>query len=280
LAEKRTIPAIVSTQWLAKSLDEPKLVIVDIRSKDRYQEGHIPGAINVPFPSWSVVKKGLLMELPPADQLFKIIGSAGIESDSRVVVVSKTDIPHDTADITRVACTLLYAGVNNVAVLNGGHNKWLKEKRPLSDKAVKPKPVAYKGQLNKAIFTTKEHVEKQLGKSVIIDTRLPDEFFGVTQDLFTDRPGHIPGAVCLPAPWVWTEAGSYKSTREIREMAAGVVGRDKSQEIIIYCGVGGYSSTWCFLLRELLGYSDVKIYDGAAQEWTSDPAAPMVKYRW
>lgn len=280
MVEPRKIPAIVSTQWLAKSLDEPKLVILDIRSSDRYKAAHIPGAVNVPFPSWAVVRKGLLMELPKVDQLFKIIGSAGIKSDSPVVVVSKTDIPHDTADVTRVACTLIYAGVNNVAVLNGGHNKWLKERRPLSDETVKPKPAAYKSQLNKAIFTTKEYVEKKLGESVIIDTRAPDEFFGVTQDLFTEKPGHIPGAVCLPAPWVWTEAGTYKSVREIREMAAGVVGRDKSREIIVYCGVGGYSSTWCFLLRELLGYNDVKIYDGAAQEWTSDPEAPVVKYRW
>jgi len=63
-------------------------------------------------------------------------------------------------------------------------------------------------------------------------------------------------------------------------MALGIVGRDKSREIIIYCGVGGYSSTWWFVLTELLGYTDVKIYDGSAQEWTRDPEAPVVKYRW
>lgn len=276
----RAIPPIISTHWLAKNIDDPKLVIIDIRTNDNYKAGHIPRAINVPFSSWVVTKQGLLLELPEVEALFNTIGSAGIKSDSRVVVVNKTDIHHDIADATRVACTLIYADVNNVAILNGGYNKWLKERKPLSDEMVKPKPIAYKSELNKAIFVDKEYVKKKLGESVIIDSRTPDEFFGVTQDLFTEKPGHIPGAVCLPAPWVWTEEGSYKSIREIRELASGVVGRDKSREIIIYCGVGGYSSTWCFLLRELLGYTDVKIFDGAAQEWTSDPEAPVVKYSW
>jgi thiosulfate/3-mercaptopyruvate sulfurtransferase len=280
LAEVRAIPPLVSTNWLAKSLDEPRLVIIDIRTSDRYLASHIPRAINVPFTSWSVTRKRLLMELPEAEVLFKAIGGAGIRSNSRVVVVNKVDIHHDIADATRVACTLMYAGVNNVAVLDGGYNKWLKEKRAVSEEMIKPKPTAYHSEMNKALFVDKAYVEKRLGKVAIIDSRAPDEFFGVTQDLFTDRPGHIPGASCLPAPWVWTEAGTYKSVREIRELAAGVVGRDKSREIIIYCGVGGYSSTWCFLLRELLGYTNVKIYDGAAQEWTADPKAPMVKYSW
>jgi len=63
-------------------------------------------------------------------------------------------------------------------------------------------------------------------------------------------------------------------------MAAGVIGKDRDREVIAYCGVGGYASSWCFVLRELLGYHNVKIYDGAAQEWTSDPQAPVVKYSW
>jgi thiosulfate/3-mercaptopyruvate sulfurtransferase len=276
----RAIPPLVSTNWLAKNLKDRKLVIIDIRTSDNYKAGHIPGAINVPFRSWAVTRKGLLLELPEVKALFKTIGAAGIKSDSRVVVANKVDIHHDIADATRVACTLMYAGVNNVAILDGGYNKWLKEKKPLSETTVKPKPLAYKGELNKALFVTKEYLAKKPGKSAVIDTRAPDEFFGVTQDLFTDRPGHIPGASCLPTPWVWTEAGTYKSVREIRQLAAGVVGRDKSREIIVYCGVGGYSSTWCFLLRELLEYTDVKIYDGAAQEWTADPKAPMVRYSW
>ena len=276
----RAISPIISTNWLRKNIDDPKLVIIDIRSSEEYTAGHIPKAINVPFPSWAVTRNNLLLELPEVGDLFNTIGSAGIKSNSNVIVVNKTDTPFFLADATRVACTLLYGGVKNVAVLNGGYNKWVKEKKPVSKEIVQPRPVVYKGEVNEAMFVTKDYVQKKLGKSVIIDARAPSDFFGVTQDLFTEKAGHIPSATCLPAPWVWTEKGTYKSIKELREMASGVVGKDTSKEIIIYCGVGGYSSTWWFVLSEILGYTNVKIYDGSAQEWTRDPKAPVVRYSW
>ncbi len=276
----RTITPLVTTKWLAENITRPGLVAIDIRNSDEYKDGHIAGAVNAPFSSWAIEKNGLLLELPEADELFNAIGAAGIKSDSRVVVVNKTDTPFDLADAARVAYTLIYTGIKNVAVLNGGYNKWLKEKRAVSDKTFTPQKIAYKGKINKEMFISKAYVEKKLGKSIIIDARTPDAFFGVEQEPFTQRPGHIPGAACLPAPWLWTEKGTYRSIKEIRAMASGVLGRDKSREIILYCGVGGYGSTWCFVLREILGYTNVKLYNGAAQEWTADPEAPVARYRW
>jgi thiosulfate/3-mercaptopyruvate sulfurtransferase len=276
----RAIPPLVSTHWLAKNIDDSELVMIDIRRSEEYTAGHIPNAINVPFPSWATTKNDLLLELPEVGDLFNTIGSVGIKSNSKVVIVNKTDTQFNLADTTRVACTLLYGGVKNVAILNGEYNKWVKEGKPVSDKIVKPKTVAYKGKVNKAMFVSKEYVQKKIGKSIIVDARTPSDFFGVTQDLFTERAGHIPSAICLPTPWVWTDEGTYKNIKELREMAFGIVGKDRSEEIIIYCDVGGYTSTWCFVLREVLGYTNVKIYDGAAQEWTRDPEAPVVKYRW
>lgn len=276
----RTISPLVTTKWLAENIARPGLVVVDIRNSDEYKAGHIPGAVNAPFSSWAVSRGGLLLELPEDDELFDTIGATGIESDSRVAVVNKTDTPFTLADAARVACTLIYGGVKNVAVLNGGYNKWLKEKRPVSDETPKPKKVAYKGKVNEAIFVNKAYVEKKLGKSVIVDARSPDEFFGITQDLFTEKPGHIPTATCLPAPWLWTDKGTYRPIKEIRAMVAGVVGKDKAREIIVYCGVGGFSGAWCFVMREILGYTNARVYDGSAQEWTADPKAPMARYCW
>jgi thiosulfate/3-mercaptopyruvate sulfurtransferase len=63
-------------------------------------------------------------------------------------------------------------------------------------------------------------------------------------------------------------------------MASGVLGADKSKEIVVYCGVGGYSSTWWFLLTQILGYQNVKLYDGSFEEWSKDPKAPVESYRW
>ena len=284
----RAIAPIVSTDWLEKHLDDPKLVIIDIRLGEEYAAGHIPHAINIPFPDavenpsseWFVERDGLLLEVPEEADLFHTIGSAGIRSDSLVVVVPKPELPHPLVDATRVADTLMYAGVQNVAVLDGGYDKWAAENRPVSIDVVEPTPVAYTGTIDKTMFVSKEYVQKKIGKAIIIDTREPLEYFGGSMRPLWVRAGHIPTAKCLPTLWLWHEDMTYRSTDELREMARGVVGADLSQEIIIYCGVGGFSSAWYFVLKEVLGYHDVKIYHGSAQEWTRDPQAPLVSYRW
>jgi thiosulfate/3-mercaptopyruvate sulfurtransferase len=280
LTPARAIFPIISTDWLGKNINDPKLIIIDVRKSEEYKAGHIPNAINIPAPKWFVTRNELLLELPEEADLYNTIGSAGIKSDSIVVIVTKTDHPYPIADATRVAVTLLYAGIKNVAILDGGNNKWVKEGRPVSDEIVKPTTVAYKGKVNKAMFVSKEYVLKKIGKSVIVDARDPNVYFGVVKEPFTERSGHIPSAKCLPTPWFWTEEGTYKNVDELRKMAFGVVGKDASKEIIVYCGVGGYASTSWFVLVEVLGYKNVKIYDGSAQEWTRDAKAPVVLYKW
>ena len=284
----RAIPPIVSTDWLEKHLDDPKLVVIDIRLGEEYAAGHIPKAINIPFPDavenpssqWFVERGGLLLEMPEEADLFDTIGSAGIQGDSLVVVVPKPELPHPLVDATRVADTLMYAGVENVAVLDGGYDKWAAENRPASTDVVETSPTAYTGTIDKTMFVSKEYVQKKVGTAIIIDTREALEYFGGFMRPLWVRAGHIPTAKCLPTLWIWHEDMTYRSIDELREMAHGVVGTDLSQEIIIYCGVGGFSSAWYFVLKEMLGYHDVKVYHGSAQEWTQDPQAPLVSYRW
>ena len=284
----RTISPIVSTDWLEKNLDAPKLVIIDIRIGEEYKAGHIPKAINVPFPDaienpssqWFVERDGLLLEVPEESELFDTIGSAGIRGDSLVVVVPKPELPHPLVDATRVADTLLYAGVKNVAVLDGGYDKWVNEGRAISLAIVEPTPVTYTGKVDRTMFVSKEYVQKKIGKAIIVDAREPIEYFGCFIRPLWVRAGHIPTAKCLPTLWIWKEDMTYRTTDELREMVSGVVGTDVSKEIIIYCGVGGFSSAWFFLLKEVLGYKNVKIYHGSAQEWTRDPEAPLVLYKW
>jgi thiosulfate/3-mercaptopyruvate sulfurtransferase len=284
----RAISPIVSTDWVEKHLDDPKLVIVDIRLGEEYAAGHIPNAINVPFPDavenpsseWFVERDGLLLEVPKEADLFHTIGAAGIQGDSLVVVVPKPELPHPLVDATRVADTLMYAGVKDVAVLDGGYDKWAVEGRPVSFDVVEPTPIAYTGTIDETMFVSKEYVREKIGKAIIIDTREALEYFGGAMRPLWNRAGHIPTAKCLPTLWIWHEDKTYRSADELREMARGVLGTDLSQEIIIYCGVGGFSSAWYFVLKEVLGYQDVKIYHGSAQDWTRDPEAPLVSYRW
>jgi thiosulfate/3-mercaptopyruvate sulfurtransferase len=289
----REIEAIVSTEWLADNLDTPNLVILDVRNPDEYVAGHIPGAVNSPewlwYVSYPFVDPHPWMELPAVEDLFATIGSAGISGDSLVVIVSRTvdseagPAVYALAGATRVAATLIYAGVENVAILDGGHDKWLAEGRSVSTDVIEPMPVTYEGEVNEAMFVSRDYVATKMRGLIIVDARDADVYFGVTLEPWATA-GHIPGAGCLPAPWLWNAGEgycTYKDTAVLKDMATGVVGKSFTpREIVVYCGVGGYASTDYFVLSEVLGYQNVKIYDGSAQEWTADPEAPLNLYMW
>lgn len=272
----RGIDPVVSTEWLEKNLMKPQLVIVDIRKVEEYKAGHIPGAINIFYNIWAPGKGDMQNELPAADDLEDTLSENGIGADSLVVIAGKTDAPPDRVNTTRVAMTLIYAGVVNVAVLDGGITKWGAENRKVSTEVVKAKPKEYKGKVNKGILITKDELMGKLGKVTVVDTREPDFYNGTKKLDFVARPGHIKGAVNLPTmSQVFNPDGTYKNKADLLAMAEKAVGKDLGKEIVIYCDSGRVASAWWYLLREFFGYRDVKLYDGSAQEWAKDPAAPM-----
>ena len=281
----RTIDPFVSTEWLEDQLDDG-LVIIDVRPEELYAEGHIPGAISVPFgliSAWADSGE-LILELPPEADLMKTIGDCGLTSVSRVVIVGPSPDPgtppYAYADAVRVAVTLIYGGVKNVAVLAGGHAKWVSENRPVTAEAASPTPVPYSSPVDSASWVSTEYVKRSIGKAVLIDGRDVEVYFGVfIEEVFADMRGHIPTARSLPMVWVWEADGTYKPTEVIAAMAAGVVGEDKDQEVIAYCGAGGYASAWWYLLTQLLGYTNVKLYDGSMEAWV-DGGNPVVAYSW
>ena len=283
----RKIEPIVSANWLAASMHLKDLVIIDIRSTDAYAAGHIPGAVNEPFvtafdpctgptSNWIIGSKDCLwLELPAANDLMGTIGNLGITADSKVVIVTapnpKEPPYFGLANATRVADTLIYEGVANVAILDGGYPKWAAEGRPTNKGAPALSSVTYQAAVNEAMFVPINDVKKHMSDAIIIDARDAVVYAGTVTEPFADKPGHIPNAKSLPAPWIWNEnpdgTYTYKDTKTLGTMASGVVGDPGSQEIIVYCGVGGYASSWWFVLTQALGYQNVKIYDGAAQEW-------------
>jgi thiosulfate/3-mercaptopyruvate sulfurtransferase len=264
--------------------------VLDIRDPESYSNGHIPGAVNVPENEWYVNDPIEMtdpsipwMELPKKNCLFDLIGNAGITSDSCVVVVGSTSGPlspipfalYNAAGITRVAITLLYAGIRNVAVLDGGFEKW--EDDIESGTTTTPTPVRYREKECKTMFVSMQYVAKKIGKSVIVDARDEIVYNGTVREPWCAYGGHIPTAVNLPTPYFWNikinSDGNavyitYKRPRVLERMVSSIVGLNKDREIIVYCGVGGYASTAYFVLSEVLGYRNVKFYDGSAQEWT------------
>lgn len=271
----RDLPAIVSTDWLAKNLKNDKLIVLDVRKVEYYQAGHIPGAINDFYRAWSFKKADLSAEVPEMDDLFELVGSAGISPDSLVVVVGKMDTWQERVHIARVACTLKYAGVANVSLLDGGHIKWVREGKPESKKTEKPKPIKFKGQINRNIFVKKDYILKNMEKILLVDVREPAFFKGQKKAEVATKAGRIPGAVNLPTSWIFEKNGTFKQKEDLESLAEGVIGKDRDREIITYCDTGTCCPTWHFMLKEVLGYKRVYLYDGSIEEWTADPGAPV-----
>jgi len=251
-----------------------KIVVVDIRKVEDYKAGHIPNAVNAFYGSWAVMKGGLRNELPANDDLFDVIGSAGIGADSIVVLVGKTDAIPDRTDITRVAWTLKYAGIPNVAILDGGYNKWTADKKTVSTDAVKPNAKPYQAKVNENLFVKKDYVIKSIGKAAIVDVREPDFYKGAKKLDFVAKTGRIAKSVNLPTSQAYKQDGTFHDKKTLMKIVSGVVGNDKTKEIITYCDTGKVCTGWSFLMTELLGYKNVKVYDGSSEEWTKDPQAP------
>jgi thiosulfate/3-mercaptopyruvate sulfurtransferase len=275
VAIARDIAPIVSTDWLEKNLKNSNVVVLDIRKVEEYKAGHIPGAVNAVYGTWAMMKNGLRNELPANDDLFDAIGSAGIDSKSLVVVVGKVDAIPDRTDMTRVAWTLKYAGLVNIALLDGGYNKWTADKKATSLDAVKAKAKPYKGKVNANLFVNKEYVMSHLKKATIVDVREADFYQGKKKLDFVEKMGHIPGAKNLPTSSAYTKEGTFKDKAELATIAKGVVGTGMTSEIIAYCDTGKVCTAWAYLLTDVLGYKNVKDYDGSTEEWTKDPKAPF-----
>ena len=283
---KRSIDPLVSVDWLEEHLGAEGPAIIDLRSTEDYEEGHIPGAISVPFvlvSAWSDCTEELILELPPTDSLMKTIGDCGLTSESQVVLVGRLPVPpeppYPLADPVRVAATLIYAGVKNVAVLDGGHAKWVAEGKKTTTEVPKVTAVSYESSVDAETWVSTDYVKGRIGKGILVDGRDPEVYFGVSVEPFAEMEGHIPTARNLPMVWVWEEDGTYRSLDIVRQMAEGVIGADKDLEIICYCGAGGYASAWWFLLTQALGYRNVKIYDGSMEAWV-EGKNPVVRYTW
>jgi thiosulfate/3-mercaptopyruvate sulfurtransferase len=180
----------------------------------------------------------------------------------------------ERTDVTRVAFTLRYAGLENVAILDGGYDKWVAEKKAVSTEAVKAKAKPYKGKFNKQFAVNKDYVMKALGKALIVDVRAPEFYSGEKKLDFVPRTGRIKGAVNLPPGLLYNPDGTYKNKADIEAAAKPIVGTDLSREIIAYCDTGKVCTNWWFALHDLLGYKNVKVYDGSSMEWLKDTMAP------
>ncbi len=269
--------SIVSCDWLKKNLDNPSVFVLDIRKVEDYKEGHIPGASSLTYAAWRTTENNLGCQLPPKDELTDTVCYSGINADTHVIIVGNMNTDRQRMNATRVAWTLKYAGVKRPSILDGGFKKWASQNYPVSTDWVKRQRSYYKCKFNESVVTSKNYLASHLQDVAIIDARSERLFKGLIADPMLKRKGHIPGAINLPYTLVFKKDGTFEDRGKLESLATKALGASKDREIIALCCTGQFASSWWFVLSEVLGYNNVKIYDGSMEEWCGDKETPLVE---
>ncbi|MEK9500015.1 sulfurtransferase [Gaopeijia maritima] len=271
--------SLVSTDWLAERLDAPDLVIVE-SDEDvlLYDTGHIPGAVKI---DWHMdLNDPLTRDYLDAEAFAELMASKGIGRDTTVVFYG--DNFNWWAAYALWVFTLF--GHPDVRLLDGGRKKWVAEGRPLTtDVPERPRseyPVVERRDEPIRAFRddVMGHVE---GGGALVDVRSPQEFSGELLHM-PDYPqegslrgGHIPGANNVPWKRAANDDGTFRSAEELKAIYQGELGLSPGDPVVAYCRIGERSSHTWFVLRHLLGFDDVRNYDGSWTEWGNLVRAPI-----
>jgi thiosulfate/3-mercaptopyruvate sulfurtransferase len=271
---------LVDTQWVADHLREPSIRIVE-SDEDAllYETGHIPGAVKVDW--FKDLQHPLRRDFLTKEEFEKLSSDLGISNDTTVIFYGDKN----NWFATYALWLFSYYGHENLKVMNGGRTKWEKEGRPLTREVPGHPKTDYKAKdPDESIRAYRDEVLKHMNSHrPLVDVRSPKEYSGelihmpnYPQEGAT-RGGHIPGAVNIPWAQAANETDStFKSPEELRTLYEGR-GVTPDQEVIAYCRIGERSSHTWFVLKYLLGYPDVKNYDGSWTEWGNLVNAPIEK---
>ncbi len=282
-----TAPPLVSTGWLKQHLNDPDVLVLDIRSAidgggvEAYLKGHVPGAVHSDYDKagWRVTRGGVPFMLPTVAELEKLIGETGIDEDTHVVVVPAGVHYTDFGSAARTYWTLKVAGVPNVSILDGGFAAWAAGNNELQSGSSKPSPKIFTATLDKSLFVDAREVEaiERDGGATLVDARPASFFAGKEKAPAAQAYGHIPGAVSLDSATFYdANANRLKPQAELAALATSAVPVGPT---VAYCNTGHWAATDWFVLSEILGRQDVKLYYGSMVDWTSDASRPLASAR-
>ncbi len=271
--------ALVSTDWTREHLDDPKVRFLEVDvDTDAYETGHLPGAAGI---NWRrQLTDRVMRDLATREDLQTLLRAAGIDDDTTIVLYGDN---HNWF-AAWAYWQLRYQGLDNVQLLDGGRAKVEADGLPLTTDAPDHAPgsITLPNETREELRAYRQEVIDGIGSHDrdLIDVRSPEEFRGelsapahLPQEA-AQRRGHIPGAVNVPWSTAVAEDGTFKPIEQLRELyaAKGVSGDD---EVVAYCRIGERSSHTWFVLHELLGYRNVRNYDGSWTEYGSLVGVPI-----
>ena len=270
---------LVSTEWVAEHLKDPtvRIVEVDVDTK-AYTEGHIPGAVGW---AWdSQLCDTVRRDITPKHQFERLMSEAGIAPATTVILYGDNNNWFAAWALWQLA---MY-GHQDVRLMNGGRKKWIAEGRELVQDIPAHTKTSYQANApDVSIRAFLPDVMKAVQEKAVqlVDVRSPQEFTG---ELLAppglpetcQRGGHIPGAKNIPWGKACNDDGTFKSPEELKALYGGS-GITGEKPVIAYCRIGERSSHTWFVLKYLLGYKNVKNYDGSWTEWGNLVAAPVEK---
>jgi thiosulfate/3-mercaptopyruvate sulfurtransferase len=272
---------IVDTQWIYDHMNDPQVRIaeVDYNPATSYTIGHIPGAVLF---DWKQDlndqnKKDIISKEGCEDLLQR----AGVNNDTILVLYG--DYKNWFAAFA--FWVFKYYGFNDVKLMNGARKKWFEEDRPVSlDVPSYPRGSFKASEPDNSIRVLIPYVKEILSSKhkILIDVRSPEEYSGkilVLPVYASEQPprgGHIPGAINIPWDWSVNEDGTFKSPEELRNIYNSM-DVTNNKEVITYCRIGERSAYTWFVLKYLLGYPNVKNYEGSWAEWANTVGSPIEK---
>jgi thiosulfate/3-mercaptopyruvate sulfurtransferase len=271
-------PVLVTTDWLADHLGDEGLVVAEVdENPDLYEEGHIPGAIKL---HWrDDLQDPVERDLVEKDAFERLMSERGISNETTLVLYGDKN----NWFAAYAYWYLKIYGHRDVRILDGGRQKWIDESRELTTEAPARAAGSYTArERDETIRARRDEVRAAIGREALVDVRSPQEFSGELiaapgyEQEGAQRAGHIPSAQSIPWAQAVRDDGTFKSADELRELY-GAKGITPDRAVTAYCRIGERSAHTWFVLRELLGYEDVRNYDGSWTEWGNLIDVPIEK---
>ena len=270
---------LVTTDWVAQHATDTgtRVVEVDVDTT-AFDQAHVPGAAGW---NWTTdLCDTRIRDIVPADNLEKLLGRTGIDNETTIVLYGD----NNNWFAAWAFWQLKIYGHEDVRIMDGGRKKWLAEGKELSPDTPKAAGKSYKAKdpdNSLRAFLPEVQDAVKGNKAALVDVRSPAEFTGEILappglPETCQRGGHIPGAKSMPWAKLANDDGTFKSVDEIKKLYDGV-GVTGDKPIIAYCRIGERSSHSWFALKYLLGYNNVKNYDGSWTEWGNLVGAPVEK---